>query len=60
MSVTEQPLMADEEADGDEGIEVECEHCGYTWVYKGEMWTATCPRCNAKTESGLRPEDDEE
>ena len=37
--------------------EVECERCGYVWTYKGEMWRATCPRCNHKTPTGLKPDE---
>ena len=46
----------------DEGVEVECENCGYVWIYKGEMWKATCPRCGRKTPTPHDPdyEDDEE
>jgi len=55
-------LLADgsgeeDEEDEDNGVEVECEHCGYVWVYSGKMWTATCPRCNRKTPTGLKPDD---
>ena len=32
----------------DNGIVIECEYCGYTWVYKGDMQMATCPSCSNK------------
>lgn len=37
--------------------EVECSKCGYEWDYSGDMFTATCPRCSYKTETGLAPDD---
>lgn len=33
----------------DEGVETECDNCGYVWVYTGKRWTTTCPNCNRKT-----------
>ena len=55
--MSDQADSADES--DNEGVEVTCEHCGYEWTYTGEMWTATCPRCGQKTNSGLRPDDDD-
>ena len=48
---------ADETDDGPDGVELVCQHCGYVWVYTGEMWKATCPRCGKKTPSGLKPDE---
>jgi rubrerythrin len=48
-------------ADGeDAGTELTCEHCGYEWTYNGDLWQATCPRCNKKTPTGLKPDDFDE
>jgi len=48
-------------ADGeDEGTELTCKHCGYEWTYDGDLWQATCPRCNKKTPTGLKPDDFDE
>ena len=31
------------------GKRVECNHCGYVWIYKGNNpYWATCPRCLRK------------
>jgi len=46
MSVT-----CNSDADGDDDTEVECQNCGYVWMYSGELWNATCPRCNRKTKT---------
>lgn len=54
------PATDDSDSDDDETTHVECSHCGYEWEYSGEMWTATCPRCNRKTETGLKPDDFED
>lgn len=53
-------IMAEQSGDETEGVEVECHKCGYTWIYKGQRWTATCPNCQANTDTGLGPEDDDE
>lgn len=41
------------------GVEVECEHCGYSWVYTGQMWKATCPNCGRKTQTPYADTDDD-
>lgn len=48
--------------DDNEGVQIECQNCGYVWIYSGQMWNATCPRCNRKTPTPYNPdyEDDEE
>jgi len=28
---------------------VECDSCGYSWEYSGELLSATCPSCQSKT-----------
>jgi rubrerythrin len=43
--------------DEGQGVETECEHCGYTWDYTGEMWKATCPNCGRKTKTPHAEED---
>jgi uncharacterized OB-fold protein len=52
------PVTEHESDEQEEGVEVECQNCGYVWVYSGEMWQTTCPRCNRKTPTGLAPEDE--
>ena len=45
-------IMTGDEADSDDAdTEVECQNCGYVWMYSGEMWHATCPRCGRKTKT---------
>jgi len=46
--------------DGSNGTdtEVECQNCGYIWMYSGEMWNATCPRCGRKTRTPFHEETD--
>lgn len=50
--------------DDDNDVEIECQRCGYVWMYSGSSWYATCPRCQRKTPSPYNPdyeaEDDEE
>lgn len=50
-------VSTDGEAE-DDGVEVECENCGYVWTYSGQMWSATCPNCGRKTPTPYA-EDDE-
>lgn len=49
-----------DEEDGDEGVVVVCQHCGNEWVYSGEYWTTTCPNCQRKTPTGLKPDEFDE
>lgn len=51
-------MTANDASDCDDGgTEVVCHKCNYSWEYVGEMWRATCPRCGAKTDTGLKPDD---
>jgi len=52
-------VMTGHEED-EEDVEVECQNCGYIWEYSGEMWTATCPRCNRKTMTPYHQDFDED
>lgn len=45
------------EPENGEKTEVECMDCGYIWCYSGQMWRATCPRCQHKTPTGLKPDE---
>lgn len=40
--------MSAKSEDGN-GVETECQNCGYIWTYTGTMWNATCPNCGRKT-----------
>jgi rRNA maturation protein Nop10 len=40
------------------GVRVTCKHCGYEWIYSGEMWKATCPNCGRKTKTPHDPDYD--
>jgi len=51
-------LQIDMSRGDSQGIVVDCGNCGYEWEYSGTMWVTTCPRCNRKTETGLRPDED--
>lgn len=46
-----------EESDSDDGTPIECDRCGYEWIYSGQMWRATCPNCGHKMPTGLKPDD---
>lgn len=41
----------------DDGEEMRCRYCGYKWTYTGELWNATCPRCNRKNVTPLHPDE---
>lgn len=43
--------------DNSEGEDIRCGSCGYQWVYTGDLWRTTCPRCGAKTDTPLKPEE---
>jgi len=38
-----------------ESVPITCENCGYEWEYTGGLYTTTCPRCNNKTPTPLKP-----
>ena len=33
-----------------------CKKCGYYWVYKGNMFYATCPSCKTSNKTGVEIE----
>lgn len=54
----------DDNGDGDGcgsgGTAVACDNCGYVWCYSGERWVATCPNCDRRTDTGLKPDEFED